>query len=519
MRRLFSLRLTLSKVWIISSLVISTSFAQSINLPDLGDESSAQINPQFERQVGAELYRLQQQDPNYWDDPEIDDYLQNLSYLLLHSMVNPIPDLRLFLIRDNTINAFAMPGGYIGINSGLILAAQTESELVSVLTHEIGHVSQHHLARMVSAGQKTGIATLAGAILCLLASRSNSQATQACVATAVSLPTTGQLTYSRDFEREADRIGFDTLQRAGFDPKGASSFFERMQRTEVSASPGGTPAYLRSHPLTVERIADTWSRSLQANVASSQTNNRSPLSFYAVKARIQALHDLSFDGVNASRLTLQAELKREKLMGSSAHYGLALLQVEQKNYSQAKLSLEAARKEQIHPMYDMLEARILLLKGESNSAQLLLKQSIQNYPDTSYLKLALVRTLQSFNQAEKHRQALEILERLISDHPNQSELYLLQAHSWEALQEPIEQMRSQAEYQFQKGQIPSAVRTLHLALCVPNSNFYQQSIIQARIKTMQQLFAEQQPGILRQSTPRNRDPAETNEKLCSGNAG
>src|SRR5258706_4214352 len=151
-------------------------------------------------------------------------------------------DFEFFMVRDNTIDAFAMAGGFVGVHTGLLLAAQTESELAGVLAHEVAHVTQHHLARLLGKQEQMSIPTLAAVVLGLLAARAHPDLAQAVIAGAGATGIQSQLNYTRDFEREADRIGFQFLQQAGVDVGGMGSFFESQQETNPVCVDKG-PAY------------------------------------------------------------------------------------------------------------------------------------------------------------------------------------------------------------------------------------------------------------------------------------
>ncbi|SCY25196.1 M48 family metalloprotease [Nitrosospira sp. Nsp13] len=226
-------------------------------LPDLGDASQATFSPQEERELGLRIMREIRADPSYLDDAEVAGYLTHLgNRLLLNSRESrPDQEFEFFAIKDPMINAFALPGGFMGFNTGLILTAQSESELAGVMAHEIAHVTQKHLARMI-AGQRYSILTsLAAVALAVLASRTNPQAAQAVLIGSQARQIQSQLDFTRDHEKEADRIGLNILISAGLDPRGMSEFFERLQ-TAGRFRENGAPSYLRTHPITYERIAD-----------------------------------------------------------------------------------------------------------------------------------------------------------------------------------------------------------------------------------------------------------------------
>jgi len=265
-------------------LCTSSLLCRAEGLPDLGDVSQATISPQQERQIGEQSMFEIRADKSYLDDAEVSDYLNQLGYQLVANSNEPGQEFEFFALNDNTINAFAMPGGFIGVNTGLILTAQSESELASVLSHEIAHVTQHHLARMVAGQKFDSIASMAAIAVAILAARSNPDAAQATIAGAQAGAIQRQLNFTRTHEEEADRIGLATLQKAGFDIRAMPAFFERLQKA-TRLLEGNMPSWLRTHPITSDRIADIASRVQQTPyrlVADSR-------SFHLVRAKLQAM--------------------------------------------------------------------------------------------------------------------------------------------------------------------------------------------------------------------------------------
>ena len=243
-------------ILILTLAVGGISLVSAQNLPDLGDVSAGILSPQLERRIGEEAFRdIQARNSAYLDDPEITQYVSDLGRRLVLASTESRQDFEFFVIRDTTVNAFAMPGGFVGVHTGLILTAQSESELASVLAHEVSHVTQHHIARMVSRDSQITTVGIAAAVLALIAARSNPDMAQAALASATAGSIQAQLDFSREFEREADRLGFQLLRDAGFDVHAMPTFFERLQRS-TRLYDNTLPAYLRTHPLTVERIAE-----------------------------------------------------------------------------------------------------------------------------------------------------------------------------------------------------------------------------------------------------------------------
>ncbi len=271
---------------ILALLLCALPAALGQGLPDLGDVSQIELSPQMERRVGENIMREIRADSTYSDDAEITDYLNNLGYKLVAASADSRQQFNFFLIIDPQVNAFALPGGFVGINSGLILTAQSESELAGVVSHEVAHVTQRHMARMLAQQKQSTVVSIAALAVAVLAARANPDIAQAAVAAAGASSVQSQLNYTRDHEREADRVGFQVLEKAGFDAHAMALFFERMQRStrfyETNA-----PAYLRTHPITYERIADMQNRA--QNLQYRQVPDT--LDFQLMRAKVRSLQD------------------------------------------------------------------------------------------------------------------------------------------------------------------------------------------------------------------------------------
>ncbi|MFM8609007.1 MAG: M48 family metalloprotease [Burkholderiaceae bacterium] len=243
-------------------------------MPSLGDASDLDIRA--ERRLGDRIARELYRDPDYIDDPVVGDYLQRLWRPLLAAArirgeIAPELDERfvweVMLGKDRSINAFALPGGYLGVHLGLIAASANRDELASVLAHELSHVTQRHIARMITQSNRQAPLLLGAMILGAMAASKNPQAAGAIITGAQAAAIQGQLNYSRDMEREADRVGMGILVQAGFEPQGFVTLFEKLQQASRLNDSGAFP-YLRTHPLTTERIADMQARLPMVSAAS-----------------------------------------------------------------------------------------------------------------------------------------------------------------------------------------------------------------------------------------------------------
>jgi beta-barrel assembly-enhancing protease len=283
-------RWALCRRWLARALIpvlLTQSVAAQLppQLPDLGDPAQAELTPVQEKRMAEEVMRIVRfHEPSYLNDPEVEEYLSALGQKLLAGGVSKDREYQFFILKDPSINAFAMPGGVIGVHTGLVVTSQAESELASVLAHEIGHVEQNHMARMVSRQGSTMTWLLAAMLLAVLAGRNSPDVASAAVATGQAAALQSQLNYSRDYEREADRVGLQILQGSGLDPQGMPNFFERMYQ-HTRGSDNNAPAYLRTHPLTLDRVSDISGRVRQIGARPQPES----LEYALVRAKLEAL--------------------------------------------------------------------------------------------------------------------------------------------------------------------------------------------------------------------------------------
>ena len=249
-----------------ASTATSPSTRLTGTLPTLGD--SSELSAAAERRIGDRIAASIYRDPDYVDDVILSDYVQSIWQPLLASArargdLSPELSERFawdtFLIRDRTVNAFALPGGYFGVHLGLIGTVTSADELAAVLGHELSHVTQRHISRLITQQSRSAPWMIGAMILGALAASKNPQAANALIAGGQAVAAQSQLNFSRDMEREADRVGYGIMTGGGFDPRGMTSMFEKLQQASRLNDSGGFP-YLRSHPLTTERLGDAQAR-------------------------------------------------------------------------------------------------------------------------------------------------------------------------------------------------------------------------------------------------------------------
>lgn len=258
----------LSMGWVPAVHAQGTAARSTSPLPSLGDAASEDLTVGAERRLGERIMKEIRRDPDVIDDPLLQDYVAGLWQPLLGA-ARARGDLsdeerdhfawQTFLVRDRTVNAFALPGGYVGVHLGLIAMTGTRDELAAVLAHEMSHVTQRHIARMIAVGKRQSMLSVASIIVGLLAASRSPDAANAMITGGQAVAAQGQLNFSRDMEREADRVGFGVLDGAGFAVGGMAGMFDRLQQASRLNDAGQFP-YLRSHPLTSERIAEARAR-------------------------------------------------------------------------------------------------------------------------------------------------------------------------------------------------------------------------------------------------------------------
>ena len=452
------------------------------DLPDLGESARAEFSPLIERRIGENIMNeIRLREPSYVDDAEINDYLNRLGSRLVQASGNPSGQFHFFAIRDNTVNAFAMFGGFVGMNTGTILTAQSESEIASVLAHEIAHVTQNHLARQMAKEKQNTLPSLIAMAVGILAARANSSVAAATIASTQAGVVQAQLAYSRDFEREADRVGFQSLDRAGFDVRGMADFFERLQKAGRLYE-NNAPVYLRSHPMTVERMSDIQNRAQE----SPYRQVVSSLDFHLVRAKLRALMGTPREAV----AEFESQLREKKYASlPAARYGLVVALMRAKDLAAAQREIEALTALRVaSALIAGLAAEVQIAAGDFLAAQAIYQEALQRFPQAKSLVYGYAETLYA---AQQYEAAVTFLGAQLLDDPDDYKLYGQQARTYAALGKRLQQHRAQAEFYLLRGQLGEAVEQLQFAQQASDGNFYEQSAADARLRELRKLQAEE----------------------------
>lgn len=472
------------------------------NLPTLGDTERQDFSPAYERKVGEEIMRGIRGDRDYLDDAPILEYLNTFG----NALVAARPGVRgetsydffFFAVRDPQLNAFALPGGFIAVHSALLLAAQTEAELASVMAHEIGHVAQRHIARMIGQQRQDALLPLAAILLAALASRAGGDVAMGVFAAGQGLAIQRQLNFGRDAEREADRIGFQIMGEAGFETTGMVAFFGRMQSASRSAS-DLTPAYLQTHPLTSERIAD-----IQARIREQPYRQRADsLDFHLVRARARVLQDPGSQGLLEAAGFFQTQMEQQsRFQVAAAQYGLAFIALKKGELAKAQTLLDAARntldkppaagtlsmatKPVVNATLTGLGLEILLAPGQKPEvAQRALKAvdaARQQFPLSRGIAQQYAEALigaGQLNDAERY------LREQVQSYRDEPKLYGLLAKTYADQGKIALQHIALAETYVLNGGIMSALDQLTIARKAKDATFYDMAQIDARERELQ----------------------------------
>jgi beta-barrel assembly-enhancing protease len=471
--------------------------APAQQLPDLGDVSSGSLSDQQERTIGNRIMREVRIDPAYLDDPEVSDYIASLGSRLVSVADIPHPDIDYFVVLDDSINAFALPGGHIGVHTALIMLTQNESELAGVLGHETAHVLQKHQARMIHSAGRAQWTSIAALALAILAARSGSnqggQITEAAMASAGALSMQSQIDYTREHEREADRVGLTLLERAGFDPRGMQTFFERLLRSNRLNEFKGAPSYLRTHPLTTERIADMQDRVQKAAVKMVPDS----FEYRLARAKLRAMSGSAVEAVTLFRTALEDQTV---LRPREDVYGLAYALRRAHDLDGAWKTLEPirggqpdARKLPVfgialppHPAIELLAGQLKADMHQDDEAMSIYRAALRVSPHHRGLVYAYDELLMHTGHTDE---ALKDLEDRVRYSPEDWHLYELQARAFETVKRPIAQHRAQAEAYFRRGSLSAAVDQLEIAVKqTRGSNFYELSIAESRLRDLRSLL-------------------------------
>jgi predicted Zn-dependent protease len=468
-------------------------------LPTLGDTS--EMNTGAERKLGEKIARELYRDPDYLDDPVLDEYVLDIWTKLLAAArargeITAELDERfawkVLLGKDRLINAFTLPGAWLGLQLGLLNVTATRDELAAVLAHELSHVTQRHISRLITQQNRQAPWIIGAMILGALAASKSPDAANAMMAGGQALAMQNQLNFSRDMEREADRIGFSVMTQAGFAPQGAVSMFDKLQQAARLNDSGNFP-YLRTHPMNTERIADMQARSqLVARSAAPAT----PDLVHAMMVGRSRV--LSIPGVDILRSylteadSLPAGANRTREV--SALYAAAFASAQLRDYAaagryMAKLAPLTASDPRAARIANLLAAEISLRAGDPAKAIALVNGGPAPRPELILSSQARIANGRAADSAQR-------LQTWVALHPRDAQAWQLLAGAYAAQGQTLRAIRAEAEAQVAHLDYQAAIDRFRAAQEVarrggPGSDHIEASIIDTRARQVESLLREQ----------------------------
>jgi predicted Zn-dependent protease len=497
------MRSTRPAVCLLLAAALATAPAHAqVNLPALGDTVSGDVDVAAERRLGDQVMREIRRDPDYLDDPLLLEHVQSIWQPLVAAArargdIGGDTDARFawqtFLVRDRGVNAFALPGGYVGVYLGLIAVTGSSDELASVLAHELSHVTQRHIARgMVNESRQSLVGMAAMILGVLAASRTNSpDAAQALITGGQAAAIQGMLNFSRDMEREADRVGFALLERAGFAGSGMAAMFEKLEQAGRLNDSNGYP-YLRTHPLTTERLGEARTRHSASRVPPSSALG-SPFVHELMRARARAVMDPRVESLR--RLQALDEGAGPSAPPERLHALVASAQASLMLRDGARARAASQRAWTMLPTLDapaqrllrLLHANVLAASGDAAAAREVFAALDGDH--TRPVQLARAQFALTTGDAAAQRRAVDELQTRVAAGSGDATAWAALGQLWERLGQPLRALRAQAEAHAAVGDLGGAIDRLRAGQRLAReggapADHIEVSVIDARVRDL-----------------------------------
>ena len=457
-------------------------------LPEMGTAGGSALSLEDEYRLGRMVMRGLRESGQLVDDPEIGEYLQSVGLRLSSLAQDGNRSFNFFLVKDPAINAFALPGGFIGIHSGLLMETANESELAGVLAHEIAHVTQRHIARRLESQSRTNLVSAAAMLAAiLLGSVAGGNASMGAVSAVQGLTAQQQINFTRENEYEADRVGIGTLAAAGFDPNAMPAFFDTMGR-RTQLGPNGMPELLRTHPVTSARIAESKGRASQY----PPVDPGESLSYSLMKERVRVLTTPA--GLDP-REYYESTIENEPDASIAQIYGRALAQVMAGDPASAIPALEKLRASrtdvlQFHTALGQAQLAAGDVRGALATLEKARELAPRNVPVTMRYAEALMRS-------SRPKRAHEVLLDLFNNVPPTQDQIRQTAMAANAAGDVADAYSYMAEYHLMSADLPLAMNQLELALSVPNITEVQRRRYSARLNELREALPKERARLAR----------------------
>ncbi|HEX7116870.1 MAG TPA: M48 family metalloprotease [Steroidobacter sp.] len=454
------------------------------DLPDIGSPAEAMLSLEDEYQIGRMIVRGLRDQDQILEDPEVAEYIRSIGHKLSSQAHDGQQRFNFFVVKDDTVNAFALPGGFIGVNTGLLLETANESELAGVLAHEIAHVTQRHIARSITNQSRSSLVSTAAMLAAILiGAAGGGDAAMAGVAAAQTLAIQQQISFTRANETEADRVGLGVLAAAGFDPQGMPSFFETMSR-RAGSSEINIPEMLRTHPVTTTRIAETRERAAQLNV----TPQPESVSYALTRERLRVL---STPPGQDPRAYYAATITNDADATPAQRYGQALALMMAGEPAKALPILQRLREaDPTILQYHTALGQAQLQAGQKQASLKTLEQARELFPRNVAVTMRYAEALMQTGNAKRAHEILLDLFNVVPPTPEQARFTALAAN---AAGDVADSYYYMSEYHIMSGDLPLAINQLQLALAVPKITDVQRARFEARLDEVQQALPKRAP--------------------------
>lgn len=462
----------------------------TIELPDIGSSANSIITPEQESAIGEDMYQSLRRADLVLDDPELADYIDTLGFRLASHSDRPDMDFRFFVVRSPQINAFAAPGGWIGLNAGLITTAESEDEVAAVMAHEIAHVTQRHIVRAVERMQNVSLPIMLATLGALIAAQSAGagDAAQAAVVGGTALMQQQAINFTRHNEYEADRVGIQTLARAGYRPHAMATFFWRLQRT-LRGDGSAVPEFLRTHPVTTTRISEAKDRAETISVA-VQPDPLGPERFLLMRERARVL-----GGTEVSKLLAfygRALGDHPEKAPAFLRYGHALAMVRANQARDAVETLEVlVDSEPNNVVYALALAEAEKAAGLPDRAETRLAALEEKHRGNRTIAIAFATQLIARGERASARRAVDALRPQLHGGTSNALLYRTFARAAELAGDPVRAGEAHAEVALIDGRFDDALGQLKALLRRADIDYYQRARIESRINEVTPVALEQ----------------------------
>jgi beta-barrel assembly-enhancing protease len=487
------LTVLLSSALLLAATLRAAAEPTAVDLPRIGEPADTALSPQEERKIGARVTAQLYAYDYVLEDPEITEYVAGLTWRLVAASEADPPDITVFVIRDPRINAFALPGGYMGVNAGLVTTVRNESELAGVMAHELVHVTQRHIARTMEGTQTANLATWGAVLAAIIAASANPEVVIAALSLGQAASYQREVNFTRAHELEADRIGIRTMARAKFDPEAVASFFLRLEQ-QSRLYGNQVPEFLRTHPVNTTRISEARMRAAQMPKAKVAD----PLEFSLMQARSRVL--------TSERPSQAAEYFKGQLGANPRSagdiYGLAMAQVRLGELARAAETLKPLlEKYPRQANLAMLQGRIQMAQGDTEGALGTLSRNLEHFPRYAPSILEYADALIAAGKPDDARQVLLSHEQALG---TRMETYRLLAYAARDAGHTTEAQYQMANYLYERGDPMGALAQLDAALRLSSLSAQERSKLRARRQEIAALSRDQ----LQQQQQEQRQPED-----------